>query len=115
MTVAETIERINAENKAARKHYRESSRIQDAVAEALPINSDWSPTIVAEWICQSWLNHQTVDGKSFWFDLMTKREQFSVAKSICERLVKQGRAEKALGCPLRGRREVMTYNGVRKA
>ena len=55
-----------------------------------------------------------VDGEvAYHWDMMSKRNQFKVAKSICERLVKEGRAEKALGLSLRGNREAMTYNGVK--
>ena len=103
------------DRKEQRKHYRESSEVADAVAEALPVKSDWSPTVVAEWIAQSWLNRQEIGGRLYWFDSMSKSDRFAVAKSVCEKLVKEGRAEKGWGMPLCGRGEVMTYNGVRKA
>ena len=48
--VQEIIQKSRKESAAVRKFFREHQGLRDYVAEFLPVEGDWSPTLVSEYI-----------------------------------------------------------------
>ena len=94
-----------------RKEFRTNSDVIDAVADALPKHGDWSTACVADYISGHCCRRISFADSYMDFRDMPRRDQWAVAKAVCEFLCRQGRAQRGIGRGDRGG-EAVTYNGI---
>ena len=97
--------------KVRREHFRNLAAVRTAVLDFLPVDQDYSPTIVADYLIQHCVNEQTCPetGRPYRFDRFPKATRFGIIKSLLDSLVAEGLVERGYGAGPTGR-ETLTYN-----
>jgi hypothetical protein len=116
--IKDILQECRNDARRVRQYFSRLPELLDAVAEALPKRGDWAVAVVVDFLVQHRAGcrmHKQIDpnwpSRPHTFAGLVRRDQWRVAKSICERLCREGRAERATGLGDNGR-EAITFNGV---